>query len=68
MEKGWLNIFTTAEDYQAEIARDLLESANIEAVVLNQKDSSYQVFGNLEVYVKEENEQAAIEILKDLKH
>ncbi|MGF7139728.1 putative signal transducing protein [Roseimarinus sediminis] len=68
MEKGWKQVFLSGEMYQAEIARELLENNGIAAVVLNQKDSSYTAFGNIEVYVNEHDETKAIEILKELKH
>lgn len=68
MEKGWKQVFLSGEMYQAEIARELLENNGIAAVVLNQKDSSYTAFGNIEVYVNEHDEIKAIEILKELKH
>lgn len=68
MEKGWKQVFLSGEMYQAEIARELLENNGIAAVVLNQKDSSYTAFGNIEVYVNENDETKAIEILKELKH
>jgi hypothetical protein len=54
--------------YQAEIAKDLLENNGINAVIMNQKDSSYTSFGNIEVFVNEKDEEKALEILKELKH
>lgn len=68
MEKGWKQVFLTGELYQAEIARELLEINGVNAVVMNQKDSSYTSFGNIEVFVSENDEERAIEILKELKN
>nr|WP_319572140.1 DUF2007 domain-containing protein [uncultured Draconibacterium sp.] len=67
MEKGWEIIFTTAHEYKAEIAKDLLESAGIKIVVLNQHDSAYQNFGEYKIYVAEENREEAINLIKELK-
>nr|WP_321484737.1 DUF2007 domain-containing protein [uncultured Draconibacterium sp.] len=67
MEKGWEIIFTTAHEYKAEIAKDLLESAGIKIVVLNQHDSAYQNFGEYKIYVAEENREKAINLIKELK-
>ena len=39
MENGWKEVFLTALDYRAHIAKDLLEEAGIKAVVLDQKDA-----------------------------
>ncbi|HKM92292.1 MAG TPA: DUF2007 domain-containing protein [Prolixibacteraceae bacterium] len=68
MEKDWKQVFLTGEMYRAEMARELLENNGINAVVMNQKDSSYTAFGNIEVYVNKNDEEKSIEILKDLKH
>lgn len=67
MEKDWKQVFLTGELYQAEIARELLEMNEIEAVILDKKDKVYQVFGDIEVYVNETDEAKALEILKNLK-
>ncbi len=66
MEEGWKLIFTTDKPYQAEMARKLLESNGIEAMVIDKKDSSYMSFGEAELYVKEEHEASAKQSLKDL--
>lgn len=68
MEKNWKQVFLSGQMYQAEIARELLVNNGINAVVLNQKDSSYTSFGSIEVYVNDEDESKAIEILKELKN
>ena len=67
MEKGWKEVFMTTHDYKAEMAREILESEGIKTVVLNQQDTAYKVFGEYRVYVAEENETRAGELLKNLK-
>ncbi len=68
MEKDFELVFSTGQEYQAEIAREILEDNEILAVVLNQKDSMYQLnHGNIEVYVHKDNLEKAEEILKKLK-
>lgn len=68
MEKGWKQVFLTGDSVKAEMARELLELEGINAVVLNQKDTVYQTFGDIEVYVNESDEDTALEILKNLKN
>jgi hypothetical protein len=68
MEKGWKQVFMSAAEYTAEMAKDILEKQNIKVVVLNQHDSAFQNFGDFCLYVSEQDEQRAIELLKDLKH
>lgn len=58
----------TAVDYKAEMAKDLLEKQGMKVVVLNQHDTAFQNFGEITLYVSEENELRAIELLKELKH
>ena len=67
MEKGWKLIYCTGEDYKAAIAKELLAENDVHSVVLNQKDSVYQTFGDIEIYVSEEDEQKSELILKHLK-
>lgn len=68
MEKGWKQVFMSALEYKAEMAKDMLEKQNITVVTLNQHDSAFQNFGDFCLYVSEEDEARAIEILKELKH
>ena len=68
MEKDWKQVFLSGELYQAEIARELLSNNGVNAVIMNQKDSSYTSFGDVEVYVNQKDEAKALEILKELKH
>lgn len=67
MEKGWKEVFLTAHEYKATMAKDILENAGLKAVIMNQHDSAYQSFGDFVVYVEETKEQKAVELLKELK-
>ena len=66
MEKGWTKVFVTTEDYLASMARDILQDNGIESVVINHKDSSYIMWGEAEIYVRDDNEVQANEILEQL--
>ena len=68
MEKGWVEIFITAHEYKATMAVDILQSAGIKAVLMNQHDSAYKSFGDYVVYVEQGEEQTARELLKELKN
>jgi len=67
MEKGWTNIYSTSDEYLSTIAQELLKENEIESVVINHKDSAYVCWGELDVYVREEDEKLAVEILEQLK-
>ena len=67
MEKGWTKVFGATEDYLVSMAGDILQDNGIESVVINHKDSSYVMWGEAEVFVRDENEVQANEILNQLK-
>ena len=67
MEKGWTKVFVTNEDYLVSMAGDILRDNGIESVVINHKDSSYVMWGEAEIFVRDENEMQAIGILELLK-
>ncbi len=68
MEKGWKEVFLTAHEYKAVMAKDILENEGVKAVIINQQDTAYKSFGNYVVYVEESEEQKALELLKAFKH
>jgi hypothetical protein len=68
MEKGWVSVFSTNQEYIAELAKELLEENDIQLVLLNQKDSAHpNLFaGDIEILVKRENVIRAKYLLKEL--
>lgn len=52
MDKNWTQIFTTTDFFKAEMLRQILEENEIEVVLMNKKDSSYQ-FGEVQLMVPE---------------
>lgn len=67
MEEGWKEVYMTAHEYKAELAKKILEEAGIKVVVLNQHDTAIQSFGEYRIYVADETITCAIELLKELK-
>jgi len=45
-------IYSTSQEYLANLLVGKLKVNNIEAIILNQKDSMYNAFGLFEIYVK----------------
>ena len=66
MEKDWVCVFRTEQNFQAEIAKEILENQEIECVVFNEGDSSFPSLGEVEVWVHQDFESKASEILKEL--
>jgi len=60
--EGWICILTETEAFRAELMKNALEVAEIPAVLLNQKDSSYG-FGEMALWVPEPETERARQLL-----
>lgn len=65
MEKDWICIYKNSFVPKAEIMNQLLKDHGIEAVLLNKQDSSYQSFGEAEIYVHQSNVLKAKHLLEN---
>jgi len=63
MEKNWIRIFTSTNYYQAEIVKQMLIENQIDTVLLNKQDSSHRNFGDIEVYIHQQDFGSAIEAM-----
>ena len=61
----WKLIYSTSKLYLAQIINDVLDDNNIDAVLLNKQDSFY-LFGDIEIYVKPDDVIRAKFLLKDI--
>ncbi len=66
MEDNWISILSTPQPWQAEIAKQILGENGIEAVIMNRRDSSYTVFGEVEVYVAMADAERSKELIKNI--
>jgi len=64
MTDEWTLIESYTQAYLAEMAKDILLDNGVEALIFNRQDSSYLAFGYFELYVKTEQKELALEILK----
>lgn len=64
MEPNWIKVYTTNKPHEIEIVKSILAEENIEAFVIDKKDSSY-IFGEAELYVIEENVTKAQALLTE---
>lgn len=70
-EKNWVLAFTTNMEYEAEMMRDNLLGAEIEATVLSQKDRSFPGPGDLSVvklFVRKEDLAMALAFIEKIKN
>ena len=67
VERNWTKIFVSTNPNLVDLFIQLLEEKNIKSVAINKKDSSYTIFGNIELYVKDADMEKSKEII-DLYH
>ena len=48
---NWIKVYTSTEPYKIELLKGFLLKHNIRAIPINKKDSSYLVFGDIELFV-----------------
>ena len=66
MEKDWIQLFATTDSYKAEMIRQTLADHNINAVVINKQDSSYGLFGQVELYTHQDHQEEAQQIIREI--
>jgi len=62
MEDNWSVVYTYNVLYHVEIIKSVLEDNGIESVFINRVDSNY-LFGDIDLYVSNENFDKAKEII-----
>tara|TARA_B110000444_G_C18339316_1_gene366497 strand:- start:198 stop:386 length:189 start_codon:yes stop_codon:yes gene_type:complete len=61
-----VKLFSTDNPNKAEIIKQMLEENNINVVLLNKQDSSYKMFGFVEIYVEEINVNTAKDLIIEI--
>lgn len=67
--KDWIIVYTCAELYEAEMFKTNLESADIETLIISQKDRNYPTVGDfsiIKILVKKSDCREAVEIINDI--
>ena len=64
MEKNWIKIFSSTNPIEVEILKQMLKENGIISIDINQQDSSYNMFGNINLYVQEEYVENAIKLME----
>jgi hypothetical protein len=68
MNKDWVAIFHTTQHYKAVIASQILDENDIESVIFNKGDSSYNAFGYVELCVRRDNVIKAKLLIKNIEN
>ena len=61
-----IKVFNTDNPNKAAIVKQMLEENNIKVVLLNKQDSSYLMFGLVELYVQEDQVEKTENLLKEI--
>ena len=64
MEKNWIKIFSSTNPIEVEILKQMLKENGIISIDINQQDSSYNMFGNINLYVQEEYVENATKLME----
>lgn len=64
--EGWTLIRKVSQPFQADLLKATLEGQGIPALILNKRDSSYGMFGEVEVHVGQSDAERAAEVLAAL--
>ena len=59
-----IKLLSTENPNKAEIIKQMLQENNIKVVLLNKQDSSYLMFGDIELYVKNKDFNKATDLIK----
>lgn len=65
MDKNWIKIFGDNLEHSVMLVKLKLEENGIQSIVINKKDSSYNAFGEVELYIRKENTVKARHLIKD---
>lgn len=68
-EKDWVVVYTSDAEYEIEMIKDNLESADIEVTVLSQKDRSIPGAGDfsiIKLLVKHEDVDSAVNFINEM--
>ena len=61
-----IKVLSTDDPNKAAIVKQMLEENNIKVVLLNKQDSSYLMFGLVELYVQEDQLEKTENLLKEI--
>jgi len=62
---NWIMVYGSKEEYKVEIVKDVLFDRGLEPVIINKKDTAYNIFGQYEVHVAPEHAVRAIRVVEN---
>jgi hypothetical protein len=62
---NWTKVFESKQEHKVEIVKDVLFDRGLDAVIINKKDTAYNIFGQYEVHVAPEHAVRAIRVIEN---
>ncbi|MEN8251273.1 MAG: hypothetical protein ABFS32_20240 [Bacteroidota bacterium] len=62
---NWVKVFESKQEHKIGIVKDILVKKEIESVIMNKKDTAYNIFGQYEIHVEPKNAVRAIRIIEN---
>lgn len=66
MEKDWINIYSSTDPVKIEIIQHVLSEKKIKSVVINQQDSSYLMFGTINLHINSKDKEEALKVIEKI--
>ena len=63
--KNWTKVYSAKAEHKVEIVKDVLTDKGYEPVIVNKKDTAYNIFGEYEVYVAPEYTVLALRVIEN---
>ncbi len=63
MEADWICIKECNNPIEAELLKAYLEENNVQVIIFNKRDSAYQMFGQVNVLVNQQDYDVAVALL-----
>ncbi|HON18227.1 MAG TPA: DUF2007 domain-containing protein [Salinivirgaceae bacterium] len=64
MSPKWIAIYSTSNEFEAHIIKQMLASNEIQAILVNKKDSAYTTIGEIEIHVMQDSVLKARTLIK----
>ena len=64
VDDNWIKVYTTLDRHRAQILKGMLESHDIDAVIMDKRDSAYMAFGEIHIYANEQEASKAKELIQ----
>jgi len=62
---NWVKVFESKQAYQVEMVKDMLADQGFDPVIVNKKDTAYNIFGQYEIHVAPEYAVRAIRVIEN---